>query len=160
MRSRVWLAAALFLAACRAETGSPPPESAPEGERPRFSFERREAEAPSEYQIFSRNREELAPGVARMTVGAFVAAGRGEDGARMAMERIVEEVRRADSTLAAVKVLVYFPPVPSGIPGERQRLVPMGYLEWVPVGGGWEALTASSLHALHRNNIVFLADVP
>jgi hypothetical protein len=151
---------ALALVACRAESGSPPPENAPAGERPRYSFERREVDAPSEYQIFSRNREELAPGVARMTVGAFVAAGRGEDGARVAMERIAEEVRRSDSTLAAVKVLAYFPPVPSGVPGERQRLVPMGYLEWAPAGGGWEGLTATSRRALHRSNIVFLADVP
>lgn len=163
MRSRVeWLAVVAVLAACRVEGGSPPGQQAagepvdPHGGG--FSFEARPDSAPpAEHQVFDRKREQVGPGVVRLTLGALVRVDGGRVAARTAMQAIADEARRQDSTVAAIRVLAYIPPTPGGPRGAS--LQPLGYLDWVPPAG-WDALTPGSARGFHRYNVVFLADVP
>ena len=162
MRSRLeWVAVAAVLAACRVEGGSPPGQPARETEQPHaggFSFQARpDSTPPAEHQVFDRKREEVAPGVVRLTLGALVRVDGGRVAARTAMQAIADEARRQDSTLAAIRVLAYLPPARGGQPGST--LQPLGYLDWVPPAG-WDALTPGSARGFHRYNVVFLADVP
>ena len=159
MGSRIrWVVLALLSAACRVENANPPAgEPRPQGQGFSFELRRDTAALPSEHEVFDRKREELAPGVVRLTVGAIVRTDRGRAAARAALERIVDEERRRDSTVAAIRVLGYLSPAP-GAPGPTQ-LQPLGYLDWVPLPG-WDSLTALSRGAFHRINIVWLVEVP
>jgi hypothetical protein len=162
MHSRAsWIAIVAVLAACRVEGGSPPGQAAERPEQPpahNFRFEAwPDSAPPSEHQVFDRRREQVAPGVVRLTLGALVRADRGQAAARAAMEAVADEARRQDSTLAAVRVLAYLPPTPGAPRGAM--LQPLGYLDWVPPAG-WDALTPTSVREFHRFDVVFLMDIP
>jgi hypothetical protein len=162
MHSRTsWIAIVVVLAACRIEGGSPPGQPVGGSDRPPgggFGFEsHRDTASPADRQVFNRTPEQVVPGVNRLTIGAFVRGDQGRDAVRTAMQALVDEARRRDSTLAAVRVLAYFPPSPGAPRGAF--LSPLGYLDWVPPGG-WDSLSATSAQELHRYNMVLLADIP
>lgn len=160
MRSRVrWgLLTVLLAGACRVESGSPPAGERPPQQGSGYSFEtRRDPAPPSEHAVFDRRRERVAPGVVRLTIGAIIRTDRGRAAARAAMEKIVEDERLRDTTVAAIRVLCYLPPTPSS--GGQSPLQPLGYLDWAPPSG-WDALTPQSRAEFHRISVVWLVDVP
>jgi hypothetical protein len=116
-----------------------------------------ESAAPAERQVFDRETEVLATGAARLTVRAIVRADQGRAAARAALVRLVEDERRREPEVAAVRVVAYLPPEP-GL-GREVPLLPLAYAEWVPLTG-WDSLRASSQGELHRLNTVFLVAVP
>ena len=162
MRSRTeWLAIAVVaLGACSVERGSPPGQpDAPQGGA-EFSFRAwPDSAPPSSRQVFDRERQVVAAGLARLMVHAIIGVDQGRAAARTAMQAIADSVRHRDTTLAAVRVIGYFPPTLAESDGPGATLVPMGYLEWVPLPG-WDSVSVSTARADHRVNIVWLRDVP
>ncbi len=161
MRSHVrWFAIAALLAGCKVEGGSPPGREGGGAERPPASPHTfaipSDTAAPAERQVFDRTTDTVVAGVRRLTINAIIRAERGKDAARAAMRALVDEARRQDSGLAAIRVLAYLPPSPGGPP--NASLQPLGYVDWVPVGG-WDSLRVETARLAHRYTFVFLADL-
>ena len=161
MRSRTeWLAIAMVaLGACRVERGSPPGQPNASQGGAEFSFRAwPDSAPPSSRQVFDRERQVVAAGLARLIVHAIIGVDQGRAAARMAMQTIADSSRHRDTTLAAVRVIGYFPPTMTDS-AQGATLMPMGYLEWVPLPG-WDSLTVQTAHLFHRVNIVWLRPVP
>lgn len=162
MRSRTeWLAIAMVaLGACSVERGSPPGQPNASQGGAEFGFRAwPDSAPPSSRQVFDRERQVVAAGVARLIVHAIIGADQGRAAARTAMQAIADSARRRDTTLAAVRVIGYFPPTMTDSSAHGATLTPMGYLEWVPLPG-WDSVSVSTARAGHRVNIVWLQDVP
>ena len=162
MRSRTeWLAIAMVaLGACSVERGSPPGQPNASQGGAEFSFRAwPDSAPPSSRQVFDRERQVVAAGLARLIVHAIIGVDQGRAAARMAMQAIADSARHRDTTLAAVRVIGYFPPTMTDSSAQGATLTPMGYLEWVPLPG-WDSASVSTARAGHRVNIVWLRDVP
>ncbi len=162
MRSRTeWLAIAMVaLGACSAERGSPPGQPNASQGGAEFSFRAwPDSAPPSSRQVFDRERQVVAAGLARLIVHAIIGVDKGRAAARTAMQAIADSARHRDTTLAAVRVIGYFPPTMTDSSAQGATLTPMGYLEWVPLPG-WDSLTVQTAHLFHRVNIVWLRPVP
>jgi len=116
------------------------------------------------HEVFDSTRETVAPGVVRVSLSVMVPGGQSRQAQRAMLEAVADAERRADSSLAAIRVLGFLPPGPhgSGASGGHptgMRLVPFAILEWVPAGG-WNALSAASLRAPRTTSVTFVADLP
>lgn len=151
--------AMVALGACSVERGSPPGQPNASQGGAEFSFRAwPESAPPSSRQVFDREPETVA-GAGRLIVRAIIGVDQGRAAARMAMQVIADSVRQHDTTLAAVRVIGYFPPALPESNVHGTTLTPMGYLEWVPLPG-WDSVSISTARAGHRVNIVWLRDVP
>lgn len=162
MRSRTeWLAIAMVaLGACSVERGSPPGQPNASQGGAEFSFRAwPDSAPPSSRQVFDRERQVVPAGLARLIVHAIIGVDQGRAAARTAMQAIADSARHRDTTLAAVRVIGYFPPTMTDSSARGATLTPMGYLEWVPLPG-WDSLTVQTAHLFHRVNIVWLRPVP
>lgn len=164
MRFRTeWVIAALALAAgaCRVERGTPPQGRTanvqPGGTSAGFQSWPDTA-PPSGRQIFDRERQS-AQGAARLLVHAIIQVDQGRAAARSALQQLADSLRQRDTTLAAVRVIGYFPPSAPDTSGGGAALLPMGYLEWVPIQG-WDSVSTATAKGMHRVNIVWLRPVP
>jgi hypothetical protein len=163
MRSRIeWLViAAVALGACTVERGKQPGAEGnvqPGGTEIGFRAWPDSA-PPSSRQVFDRERQTVAAGVTRLIVHAIIGVDKGRAAARAAMQAIADSARHRDTTLAAVRVIGYFPPTMTDSSAQGATLTPLGYLEWVPLPG-WDSLTVQTAHVFHRVNIVWLRPVP
>lgn len=163
MRSRIeWLVvAAVALGACAVERGKEP--GAEGNVRPgggEIGYRAwPDTAPPSSRQVFDRERQTVAAGVARLIVHAIIGVDKGRAAARTAMQVIADSARHRDTTLAAVRVIGYFPPTMTGGGAQGATLTPMGYLEWVPPPG-WDSVTVQNARLFHRVNIVWLRPLP
>jgi len=150
MRSRTgWLVALVLLAGCRVEG------SGWAAARSRDSAVDRAA-PPAGHRVFNRRREDVAPGVVRVTLSAVVPVRYGQDSAQRIIEAVVAEERGRDTAAAAIRVLAYFPP--SAGHGQREAsLVPLAFADWAPLSG-WDRLSAATAGGPHRLTTTFLHD--
>ena len=147
------------LGACSVERGSPPGQPNASQGGAEFSFRAwPDSAPPSSREVFDREPQTVA-GAGRLIVHAIIGVDQGRAAARMAMQTIADSARHRDTTLAAVRVIGYFPPALPESSGHGTTLTPMGYLEWVPLPG-WDSVSVSTARARHRVNIVWLRDVP
>ena len=152
MRSSLAVAAAVVavLAGCRVEGGRRAERGAP-----RNSPGSRLGPATGA-RVLDRRREEVAPGVARLTLSAIVRADAGRDSARRIMEALLGQELAGDTTLAAIRVLAYVPPS-SGHGAGTEPLVPLAFLDWVPAAG-WDGITAETAVLPHTATTTFVHD--
>jgi hypothetical protein len=108
------------------------------------------------HAVFSRRPDTVASGVTRLVV-SVVLQGAERTPARAAMEAVADDARR-DTTVAAVRVLAYLPPVPGHGDRGGPGLVPFAYLEWIPAGG-WDDVSASTARSAHHTEVVFMQDL-
>jgi hypothetical protein len=155
MRSSVAAAlAALMLAGCVIEHGNAPPARR-EGATG-FPPGAGDSAAGSLHAVFARSRDTVATGVTRETVSMLVPWAE-RDSVRAALEAVANDARR-DTTVAALRVLGYLPPVPGHGDRGGPGMVPFAYLEWVPVGG-WDGVSAHTAHFAHHTDVVFMGDL-
>ena len=155
----VW---ALALAACSLEKGNPPPQrQAARGQASPHGAPGAGQMGPM-HQVFDRMRETVAPGVDRVTLSVMLGADKPRDVQRATLQGVLDAQRQEDSSLAAIRVLGFLPPPEGGSQGDHpmgMRLIPFAILEWVPAGG-WNGLTAGSLHAARATTVTFVSDLP
>jgi hypothetical protein len=153
-----WLALTVVAAGCGVEHGGEPRGRAGEPGASAVSFRSwPDSAPPAPRQLFDRERQR-AGGAERLIVHAIIAVNQGEAAARSAMQALADSLRRADTTLAAVRVIGYAPPTPPR-PGGEVALSPLGYLEWVPIEG-WDSVSTRTARTLHRINVVWFQVVP
>jgi hypothetical protein len=153
MRSRtVWAAALVLCAGCRMEGGRPVQQQAA---RPDSAAVPGTETAPLGHRVFSRRRDEVAPGLARVTVSTIVRLDIGQDSARKVMENLLADERRRDSTVAAIRILGYLPPA-QGHGTARVTLVPLAYTDWAP--GAFDSLSPATRRQPYRTATVFMHD--
>lgn len=145
--------AALVLAGCALEHGNPPPARTGTGASPHAS---RDSAASPLHAVFNRRSDTVSSGVTRLVV-SVVLRGAERKQARAVMEAVADDAR-SDSTVAAVRVLGYLPPVPGHGDRGGPGLVPFAYLEWIPAGG-WDDVTASTARSAHHTEVVFMEDL-
>jgi len=145
--------AALVLAGCALEHGNSPPARTGAGASPHAS---RDSAGSPLHAVFSRRPDTVASGVTRLVV-SVVLQGAERTAARAAMEAVADDSRR-DTTVAAVRVLAYLPPVPGHGDRGGPGLVPFAYLEWIPAGG-WDDVSASTARSAHHTEVVFMQDL-
>jgi hypothetical protein len=112
------------------------------------------------HSVFSRVEDTVAIGVRRMTLHVMLVSETDRSAQRAALHTVLDAERRADSTLAAIRVLGFFPPAatPGGHPG-GMSMVPSAILEWAPAGG-WNAVSAANARGPHTTDSLFVADLP
>ena len=147
----LWAAALAVLAACRMEGGQP------SGRRQVRQPDSAQAEtSPSlGHRVFSRRRDEVAPGLVRVTVSTIVRLDIGQDSAKKVMENLLADERQRDSTVAAIRILGYLPPA-AGHGTARVTLVPLAYTDWAP--GPFDSLSAATRRRPYRTETVFMHD--
>jgi hypothetical protein len=160
MRSRIAVALALVaLAGCRVEGGrtnrapGQPSASGPSAE-PLRGMSRGLA-----HTIFARKREDVAPGITRLTVSAIVRFDAGADSARKVLEALLAQERAGDTAAAAIRVLGFLPP-PAGHGAGAQgqmTLVPLAFTDWAPEPG-WDSLSAATRHRPYHTTTHFVHD--
>jgi len=167
MRSRAaWLvAAALALGACTVEHGNRQAAGAAPG--PGGSVPPGGTVSPgtgampgATHTAFDSLREHVAIGVDRISISMLLGPEAGRASQQAAMQAVADAERRADPTLAAIRVLGFLPP-PAGH-GEHpsgMRMIPFAILTWEP-DEGWNAVSAASLHAPHASHVLFVTDLP
>ena len=150
MPSRVsWLVALALLAGCRVEG----PGSAATLSRDSLADD---PAAPAGHRVFGRRREDVSPGVVRVTLSAAVPLRHGQDSAQRIIEGLVAEERDRDTTVSAIRLLAYLPPTVGHGQG-RTSLVPLAYADWAPLSG-WDSLTAATARGPHRLTTTFVHD--
>jgi hypothetical protein len=127
-----------------AQRQSPPPDSVTG-----------EASPPLGHRVFSRKRDEVAPGLVRVTVSTIVRIDIGQDSARKVMEQLLADERTRDSTVAAIRILGFLPPA-AGHGTARVTLVPLAYTDWAP--GPFDSLSAATRRRPYRTETVFMHD--
>jgi hypothetical protein len=163
MRSDIGMAVVtLLLGGCVVERGNQPAERPASVDTASPHRAAPDTTSGPMHQVFDRRRETLAPGVVRLTLRMLVSGEAGRDAQQASMEAVAEAARRADASLAAVRVLAFLPPPPGH--GRRPRgsdieMVPLAYLDWVPAGG-WDSLTARSAGLPHHLDVLFVQDLP
>jgi hypothetical protein len=161
MRSRIAVALALVaLAGCRVEGGKVgrAPGQAPAADSPEEAALR--ARSPGlAHAVFARKREEVAPGLARVTLSAIVRFDAGADSVRKVLEALLAAERAADTGAAAVRILGFLPPPPGhGAGAERQMvLIPLAFTDWAPEPG-WESLSVATRHRPYHTTTRFVHD--
>jgi hypothetical protein len=150
----------LALTGCAVEHGNQPQrQSAAGAEQSPGTMPRGTMPGPM-HQVFARMRDTVAPGVERMSLSVMLAPETDRTAQRATMQSVLDAQRRDDSTLAAIRVLGFFPPPaghsehPSGM-----AMVPSAILEWVPAGG-WNGVSARNAHAAHATDVLFVSDLP
>ncbi len=112
------------------------------------------------HTVFDSLREHVAIGVDRISISMMLLPEAGRAAQQASMQAVLDAERRADQTLAAIRVLGFLPPPqghgehPSGV-----RLIPFAILTWQPPGG-WNAVSGASLHAPHTTDVLFVTDLP
>src|SRR4030042_151239 len=104
MRSSVlWAVTLVSFAGCRMEGGQPG------GQRQAQASDSAAAGAspPLGHRVFNRKREEVAPGLVRVTLSTIVRMDLGQDSAKQVMLKLLADERTRDSTVAAIRVLGY-----------------------------------------------------
>lgn len=149
----LWAAALAVLAGCRMEGGQP--FARRQAQRPDSATAEAEVSPPLGHRVFNRKREEVAPGLVRVTVSTIVRFDIGQDSAKRVMENLLADERTRDSTVAAIRVLGYLPPA-SGHGTARVTLVPLAYTDWAP--GWFDSLSAATRRRPYRTETVFLHD--
>lgn len=145
----LWTAALVTLAGCRMEGGRPA------GQRQAQRSDSADASPPLGHRVFDRKRDEVAPGLVRVTVSTIVRIDIGQDSAKKVMEKMLADERARDSTVAAIRVLGYLPPA-AGHGTARVTLVPLAYTDWAP--GSFDSLSAATLRRPYRTETVFMHD--
>lgn len=152
---------AAALAGCAVERGNRTPQQpgAAGGQAPGVMPSRGSAPGPM-HSVFNRVEDTVAIGVRRMTVQVMLVPEMDRTAQRASMHRVLDAARGADSALAAVRVLGFFPPAasPGGHPG-GMSMIPSAILEWVPVGG-WNAVSAANARGPHTMDSLFVGDLP
>ena len=152
---------ALALAGCAVEHGNKVPQSAGAagGQEPGVMPPRGGAPGPM-HSVFNRVEDTVAIGVRRMTLQVMLVPETDRSAQRAALHTVLDAERRADSTLAAIRVLGFFPPAatPGGHPG-GMSMVPSAILEWAPAGG-WNAVSAANARGPHTMDSLFVSDLP
>lgn len=149
---------ALALGGCTVEHAKTPQQSGAAGGQ---GVTPPKASAPGPmHSVFNRVEDTLAIGVRRMTLQVMLAPEMDRSALRAAMHKVLDAQRGADSTLAAVRVLGFFPPAtaPGGHPG-GMSMIPSAILEWAPVGG-WNAVSAANARGPHTMDSLFVSDLP
>jgi hypothetical protein len=162
MSSRILtLAVTLALAGCAVEHGNPPARQGAAGaDQLRGMAQQGGAPSGPMHQVFARLRDTVAVGVVRVSLSVLLAPEVDRSAQRATMQAVLDAQRRDDSTLAAIRVLGFFPPPsghsthPSGV-----AMVPSALLEWVPAEG-WNAVSAGNAHAAHTTDVLFVSDLP
>jgi hypothetical protein len=156
MRSRIAVALALVaLAGCRVEGGrtNRAPGEAPAAVSP-GGMPRSLA-----HTVFAQKREDVAPGVARLTVSAIVRFDGGADAAKKVLEALLARERAIDTAAVAIRVLGFLPPAAghgSGAQGQV-TLVPLAFTDWAPEPG-WDSLSAATIHRPYHTTTHFVHD--
>lgn len=115
-----------------------------------------EERAPIGHRVFNRKSEQVVPGIVRVTVSTVVRLDLGQDSARRTIESLLEQERRRDSSVAAIRVLAYLPPS-EGHGVQQAPLVPLAFLDWVPAAG-WDHLTPETVRQPYRATTTFVHD--
>jgi len=147
----LWAAALVLCAGCRMEGGQPG------GQRRAQTSDSAAAEAtpPLGHRVFSRKRDEVAPGLVRVTISTIVRMDIGQDSAKRVLENLLSAERQRDSTVAAIRILGYLPPA-AGHGTARVTLVPLAYTDWAP--GAFDSLSAATRRRPYRTETVFMHD--
>lgn len=147
----LWAAALVLCAGCKMESGQP------DGQRQaqRSDSAAAQASPPLGHRIFNRKRDEVAPGLVRVTISTIVRIDIGQDSAKKVMEKFLADERARDSTVAAIRVLGYLPPAP-GHGTARLTLVPLAYTDWAP--GAFDSLSPATRRRPYRTETVFMHD--
>jgi hypothetical protein len=154
MRSRMlWAVALAVLAGCRVESGRQAGERQATGSDSVAAQD--ESQAPLGHRVFSRRREEVAPGLVRVTISTIVRLDIGQDSARKVMENLLADERTRDSSVAAIRILGYLPPAP-GHGAAQVTLVPLAYTDWAP--GPFDSLSPATRRRPYRTATVFVHD--
>ncbi len=145
MSSRIrTLIVVLAVTGCAVEHGNKPPQQSTGGAAPSPGFGRRSALAMTGpmHQVFATMRDTVAVGVERVSLSVMLAPETERKAQQATMQAVLDAQRQADSSLAAIRVLGFFPPPPghSAHPS-GMAMVPFAILEWVPAGGGERAGT-------------------
>jgi len=143
------------LAGCRIEGGD---QASAQRQRPAqdSTASAGEGRAPVGHRVFNRRSEQVARGIVRVTVSAIVRIDVGQDSARKTIENLLEQERRRDSSVAAIRVLAYMPPV-QGHSAQQAPLVPLAFLDWVPAAG-WDHLTPETVRQPYSATTTFVHD--
>lgn len=156
MRSKTLGVVALaVLAGCRIEGGD---EARARRQRPAqdSAAAAGEERAPIGHRVFNRKTEQVARGIVRVTVSTVVRLDIGQDSARKTIENLLEQERRRDSSVAAIRVLAYLPPA-QGHSAQQSPLVPLAFLDWAPAAG-WDHLTPETVRQPYRATTTFVHD--
>jgi hypothetical protein len=147
----LWAAALAVLAGCRMEGGQPI------GQRPAQQPDSATGEAtpPLGHRVFNRKRDEVAPGLVRVTLSTIVRIDIGQDSAKKVLEGLLADERLRDTTVAAIRILGYLPPA-AGHGTARVTLVPLAYTDWAP--GAFDSLSPATRRKPYRTETVFMHD--
>ena len=152
---------ALALAGCKVEQGNPPPQSRGGGVGQVPGMARQGGAPPGPmHQVFARMRDTVAVGVERVSLSVMLAPETERKAQQATLQAVLDAQRQEDSSLAAIRVLGFFPPPaghsehPSGV-----AMVPFAILEWVPTGG-WNAVSAANARGPHTTDALFVSDLP
>ena len=161
MRSRIAVALALVaLAGCRVEGGKVgrapgQPQAADTSEDAALR-----ARSPGvAHTVFARKRENVAPGLVRVTVSAIVRLDAGADSVKKVLEGLLAAERAADTGAAAVRVLGFLPPPAGHGAGAQGRmvLIPLAFTDWAPEPG-WDSLSVATRHRPYHTTTRFVHD--
>lgn len=164
MSSRIlFLALALTLASCAVEHGDRPAQRPAAGavQSPGMAQQAGAPPGPM-HQVFARLRDTVAAGVERISLSVLLAPEMDRSAQRAAMQAVLDAQRHDDSTLAAIRVLGFYPPpaVHGTHPSGGMTMVPSALIEWVPAAGGWNGVNAGNAHATHTTDELFVSDLP
>ena len=113
------------------------------------------------HTVFAHLEDTVAIGVYRISLSVVLAPEMDKSAQRGALENVLAAERKADSALAAIRVLGFYPPGHSdGRHPMGMALVPSVILEWVPKAGGWNGLSPATARGEHITNVEFVSDLP
>jgi len=149
----LWAAALAVFVGCRMEGGKTAGDQ--QARRGDTAGAEGQAAPPLTHRIFNRKREEVAPGLVRVTLSTVVRIDIGQDSAKKVMEYLLADERTRDSSVAAIRVLGYMPPAP-GHGAARVTLVPLAYTDWAP--GPFDSLSVATRRRPYATHTVFMHD--
>jgi hypothetical protein len=111
------------------------------------------------HTVFARKREEVAPGLVRVTLSAIVRFDAGADSVRKVLEGLLAAERAADTGAAAVRILGFLPPPAGHGAGAQGRmtLIPLAFTDWAPEPG-WDSLSVATRHRPYHTTTRFVHD--
>ena len=116
------------------------------------------------HQVFARLRDTVAAGVERISLSIVLAPEMDRSAQRAALQAVLDAQRHDDSTLAAIRVLGFYPPPAGHGNGAHASggvtMVPSALIEWVPTAGGWNGVNAGNARAAHTTDELFVSDLP
>jgi len=151
---------ALALVACAVEHGNKPPQQEAGGDQAGGTAQG--ASPGPMHTVFSRVRDTVALGVERMTLDLMLPPEMDRKAQQAAMQKVLDAVRQQDTTLAAIRVLGFYPPTTVGSSHPTgMAMVPSAIVEWVPAGGaGWNGVSAANARGPHTTDVLFVSDLP